>query len=232
MGPTGVRAKIPNEHETVLIIGDAASFAFVRSYGKKLRAHKNRVLYAGQFTNKNQVYCQAELEAAADVILWQTEDSDLIQAQRQQDYSTIGTDIVDTLIAYAANQLNLSEAISLADIDRVYVIGSTDLLRRFQAARQTSLKDHLLKAPKVVGAVYGNMQCMLKGVCAQCLQWQIDPETGERTKAVFACSWQDQPLEIIDIDHIDARQAQNHLLEQLNMLWIDHVFEQYAVKRV
>jgi hypothetical protein len=73
---------------------------------------------------------------------------------------------------------------------------------------------------------------MLKGVCAQCLQWQIDPETGLRTKAVFACSWQNQPLEIIDIDHIDARQSQNRLLEHLNNLWIDHVFKTQAVSRV
>jgi hypothetical protein len=73
---------------------------------------------------------------------------------------------------------------------------------------------------------------MLKGVCAQCLQWQIDPETGERTKAVFACSWQDQPLEIIDIDHIDARQLQNRLSNQLTNLWIDYVLTEYGVERI
>ena len=33
MGPTGVRAKIPSEHETVLIIGNQASFPFLRNYG-------------------------------------------------------------------------------------------------------------------------------------------------------------------------------------------------------
>ena len=117
-------------------------------------------------------------------------------------------------------------------MDRIYVVGDTELLRRFQAARKTVLKDHLVKDPKVFGSVYGNMQCMLKGVCAQCLQWQIDPETGLRTKAVFACSWQDQPLEIIDIDHMDARQMQNKLMDQLNQLWVDHVFTKYDVARV
>ena len=76
------------------------------------------------------------------------------------------------------------------------------------------------------------MQCMLKGVCAQCLQWQIDPETGQRTKAVFACSWQDQPLEIIDIDHMYARKQQNRLLEQFGLLWIDHVFNTNNISRI
>lgn len=68
---------------------------------------------------------------------------------------------------------------------------------------------------------------MLKGVCAQCLQWQIDPETGQRTKAVFACSWQDQPLEIIDIQHIDERNRQNELHDQLSNLWVDHLLATY-----
>jgi hypothetical protein len=80
--------------------------------------------------------------------------------------------------------------------------------------------------------VYGNMQCMLKGVCAQCLQWQIDPETGQRTKAVFACSWQDQPLEVIDIDHLDARRMQNTVHEKISGLWVDHLFKNYDIKRV
>ena len=76
------------------------------------------------------------------------------------------------------------------------------------------------------------MQCMLKGVCAQCLQWQIDPETGQRTKAVFACSWQDQPLEIVDIDHMAARQQQNGLHEHINQWWVDYLFAYHTIARV
>jgi len=70
--------------------------------------------------------------------------------------------------------------------------------------------------------VAGPMQCMLKGVCAQCLQWQIDPETGQRTKAVYACSWQEQPLEIIAIDHMAIRHDNSHhVVQPLNRLWLD-----------
>ncbi|HVY53397.1 MAG TPA: hypothetical protein VHA13_02640, partial [Gammaproteobacteria bacterium] len=82
------------------------------------------------------------------------------------------------------------------------------------------------------GSVYGQMQCMLKGVCAQCLQWQIDPETGQRTKAVFSCSWPDQPLEIIDTEHLDMRATQNRLQEHLSNLWIDYLFERFSANRV
>lgn len=225
MGPTGVRSKIPTEHETVLIIGNTSSFSFLRSYGAEMRAAKNKVIYAGLFANKEEVYCQKELENVTDHILWLTTSNNLIQPTRNTDYAINSDNIINSLIEHANN-------IGLADVDRIFIVGDTNLLRQFQAARKTTLKEYLLKDPKVFGSVYGNMQCMLKGVCAQCLQWQIDPETGQRTKAVFACSWQDQPLEIIDIDHIDARQMQNHLLDVLSNLWVDHVFKEYNVARV
>ena len=76
------------------------------------------------------------------------------------------------------------------------------------------------------------MQCCLKGVCSQCLQWQIDPQTGKRTKAVFSCSWQDQPLDIVDLDNLDERLSQNHVQEHLTNLWLDHLFETHAIVRV
>lgn len=229
MGPTGVRAKIPTERETVLIIGKQSSFAFLRSYGPIMRAAGNRVMYLGIFDQKEEVYCQTQLENAADVILWLTRHGDPIQPTRADDYSATGDDVITALIDYAQRH---QVAIPLTDVDRIFVVGDTELLRRFQAARKTLLKQHLIKDPKVFGSVYGNMQCMLKGVCAQCLQWQIDPETGQRTKAVFACSWQDQPLEIIDIDHIDSRLFQNRLSDHLSNLWIDHLFEEYGIARV
>lgn len=241
MGPTGVRAKIPTERETVLIIGNQSSFAFLRSYGLELRAAGNKVIYLGQFTTKDEVYCQKQLERAADVIIWLTKNGESILPNRMHDSSRRGDDIIAALIEYAgrhpiktvsASAETADPTIPLTDVDRIYVVGDTALLRRFQDARKTQLKEYLVKDPKVFGSVYGNMQCMLKGVCAQCLQWQIDPETGQRTKAVFACSWQDQPLEIIDIDHMDARALQNRLLDQLSKLWIDHLFAAYDVQRV
>lgn len=232
MGPTGVRAKIPTEHETVLIIGNQASFAFVRSYGAALRELGNHVIYLCQLNNESELYSQAQLEEAANVIIWNVKDGHHGIKSRAQDYFSITDNVIAALEDYEKNQGNKEGALPLANVDRIYIVGNTDLLRTFQAARKTILKDYLIKDPKVFGSVYGNMQCMMKGVCAQCLQWQIDPETGQRTKAVFVCSWQDQPLEIIDIDHIDARHAQNHLHDQLSNLWVEHLFEQYDIPRV
>lgn len=225
MGPTGTRAKVALQHETILIIGNQLSLTMLNSYGQALRAKKNRVLYFGNFEHKDELYHQEQIESAADVIIWSTRHGELITPGRPQDYSVQG-DSLEVLLRYAKGHLGeKSTDISLNDIDRIYLIANTKLLREFQEARQNDLKDYLIKSPLVYGSVYSTMQCMLKGVCAQCLQWQIDPETGKRTKAVFACSWPEQPLELIDFDNIDERQIQNRLQEQLSSLWVDYLFE-------
>lgn len=234
MGPTGVRSKIAQEHETILLMGNQLSIALLLSYGKALRAAGNRVIYLGNFKNKTEIYCQEAIEDAADLIIWSTQEGELMKARRPEDYSVSG-EAIDILLSYAQGKLDPQKPhpeIPLTDVDRIYLVDHSSLLRSFQEVRKTSLKPFLIKEPSVFGSVYSTMQCMLKGVCAQCLQWQIDPETGKRTKAVFACSWPDQPLELIDFDNIDERQIQNRLQEQLSKLWVDYLFEKYQVHRV
>lgn len=235
MGPAGVRYKIAEGHETVLMMGNVLSIPAVLSYGPALRAKGSRLIYLGSFKNKEEfTYCQQALENAADLIIWTTEQEEELHSLRSQDYLASG-DSLEILKRYAQGKLvpdKTKPEIPLSDIDRIYLIGGTDLLRRFQTARHSFLREYLLKDPKVHGSVYSHMQCMLKGVCAQCLQWQIDPETGLRTKAVFACSWPDQPLEIIDIEHIDARLVQNRVHEHLSRLWVDYLFERFPIEKI
>ena len=76
---------------------------------------------------------------------------------------------------------------------------------------------------EVVASVKGNAQCMLKGICAQCLQWQVDPVTMERTKAVFACSWQNEPIELIDLEHLKQRQNQTRLWQKIKEFAPSHI---------
>jgi hypothetical protein len=215
-------------------VGNQLSIALLNSYGAALRAAGNRVIYLGNFKNKNEAYCQDEIEHAADVVIWSTQEGELIKSRRSQDYSVSG-DYIETLLHYARGELSPEKShpeISLRDVDRIHLIGNSDFLRRFQEARHTSLKEFLVKEPRISGSVYSSMQCMLKGVCAQCLQWQIDPETGRRTKAVFACSWPDQPLELIDFSNLDDRLIQNRVQERLSNLWIDYLFEHHAVEKI
>ncbi len=227
MGPAGVRTKIPEGGETVLVVGGRRAAAALLSVGTALRAHGNRVLFAAGFENEAEIFCRDELEAAADAILWVTPPGVPVTPRRPQDRAAQG-DLLAALTAYAADH----PPIKLQDVDRLLVIGNAGLVRRVRDARRAALGQYLSKNPVAIGSANSVMQCMLKGVCAQCLQWQIDPATGLRTKAVFACSWQDEPIDIIDLDSLDERLAQNRLQEHLTNLWLDHLFARAGTARV
>jgi hypothetical protein len=64
------------------------------------------------------------------------------------------------------------------------------------------------------------MQCMMKEVCAQCLQRHVDPETG-REEFIFSCYNQDQELDRVDFGSLRARLGQNGVQEKLTKQWID-----------
>lgn len=224
MGPTGARSKMPKSEasqETYLFIGGVLAVAHLLSHGLALRQAGHRVLFVGVFNNKDEIFCQDEIEAAADAILWITPHSNRMAPRRSQDLAS-GKNLVEALKDYA--MLADIGTIPLSEINRVIIIGSSQLLRTIQHARSGPLQPFFHQETKFIASVHGPMQCMLKGVCAQCLQWQIDPETGQRTKAVYACSWQNQPMEIIDIDNIDERLSQNRTQEILTNLWLDYLF--------
>ncbi|MCH8505337.1 MAG: FAD-dependent oxidoreductase [Ectothiorhodospiraceae bacterium] len=228
MGPTGEPAHIPSG-ETVLVVAGRWGAAVMHDIGTELRAAGNRVLYLAAFGKASDVDHQDELEAGADQIIWATAADDTIAARRPQDVSLQATDMVEVLSRYHRGDLGPAEGgLSLAEVSRIMVMGGTGLLRGFQQALAGELGSCFPPHVKAVGTVGSPMQCMLKGVCSQCLQWQIDPETGKRTRAVFSCAEQDQPLAWIDLDNLAARQQQNRLADALTGRWIDYVLQQEA----
>src|SRR5678809_169835 len=74
-------------------------------------------------------------------------------------------------------------------------------------ARHAILEKFLKKDHVAIGSINSPMQCMMKEICAQCLQPHVDPGTG-KTTYVFSCFNQDQRL------------AQNGVQEKLTALWI------------
>ncbi|ADE14517.1 conserved hypothetical protein [Nitrosococcus halophilus Nc 4] len=228
MGPTGAPTEIP-QGETVLVVAGRWGAAAMLDLGPALRAAGNRVLYVAAFGSAAELDRQDELEMAADQLIWSTAREPKITPRRPQDLSVVETDMVALLQRYGAGELGSPEGsgrLPLRSVNRFLVMGSTGLLHGFQGALKGPLKDVFRSDLKAIGMVGSPMQCMLKGVCAQCLQWQIDPETGKRTRAVFSCAEQDQPLSWIDIDNLVARQLQNRLPDRLTSQWLDYVLSQ------
>ena len=224
MGPAGAPTDIPRG-QTILIVAGRWGAAVMLDIGPALRAAGNRILYVAAFAQAGELDHQDELEAAADQIVWCTASGPQIPARRPQDCATTASDIVALLQSYGDGAIGpmAGLAIPLREVDRLMVMGSTGLLKAFQASLQGPLKPHFRADVHVTATVGSPMQCMMKGVCAQCLQWQIDPKTGQRTKAVFSCAGQDQPLRSVDLDHLTARQTQNRLLDQVSSHWLHFI---------
>jgi len=223
MGPTGAPTDLPTGR-TIMVVAGRWGAAVMLDIGAALRAAGNRVLYVAAFGAASDVDHQDELEAGADQIIWCTAKDQTITPRRSQDISLQATDMIDVVKRYATGELGPEHnGIPLSDVDRIMVMGGTGLLKGFQAAIKGDLKALVADDCDAFGTVGSPMQCMMQGVCAQCLQWQIDPETGERTRPVFSCAGQDQPLTWIDLDNLAARQQQNRLSDRLNGQWLEQV---------
>lgn len=218
MGPTGA----PTEtypHETVLLAGGGLGNAVLFSIGQELRAKGSRVIYFAAYKNAQDRYKTEEIEAAADVVIWCCDQSPGFIPTRPQDFTFIGN-IVAAIKAYGDGQLG-AVPISLQTVDRLIAIGSDRMMAAVASARKTILAPFLNPNHQAFASINAPMQCMMKEICAQCLQRQVDPVTGEE-KIVYTCANQDQPLDWVDFKGLSERLQQNSVQEKLTQLWINH----------
>ncbi|MBL8710061.1 MAG: FAD-dependent oxidoreductase [Rhodospirillaceae bacterium] len=218
MGPTGAPTEIP-PGETVLLAGGGLGNAVLFSIGRALRAAGSRVLYFAGYKKLVDRYKVEEIEAAADVVVWTSDEAPGFVPGRAQDRSHVGN-IIQSMVDYAEGKLG-ETPIKLADVDRIIAIGSDGMMAAVQRARHEVLKPHLKPAHCAVGSINSPMQCMMKEICAQCLQPHRDPVTG-RESVVFSCFNQDQDLDRVDFPALRQRLGQNAVQEKLTKGWIAH----------
>ena len=132
------------------------------------------------------------------------------------------------MVAYARGDLN-ETPIPLSAVDRLIAIGSDGMMKAVQQARHTVLLPWLKPDHQAIGSINSPMQCMMKEICAQCLQVHKNPETGEET-VVFSCFNQDQPLDHVDFSSLRTRLSQNGAQEKLTKMWIDHCLREIGVR--
>ena len=232
MGPTGTPTHIA-ANETVILAGGGLGNAVLFSIGQALRAAGSKVLYFAGYKKAIDRYKVADIEAAADVVIWCCDEEpgfDLANGRtRPQDRSFVGN-IVQAMDAYAESRLG-APSIRMDDADRIIAIGSDRMMAALGRARHDVLKPHLKPHHFAIGSINSPMQCMMKEICAQCLQPQCDPQTG-RTSYVFSCSNQDQELDRVDFGALSERLRQNSLQEKLTAQWIARCLEQLGAATV
>jgi hypothetical protein len=227
MGPTGAATHIaPNE--TVLLVGGGLGNAVLFSIGQGFRAAGSKVLYFAGYKKVIDRYKIADIEAAADVVVWCCDEAPGFAPSRPQDFTFIGN-IVQAMEAYACGRLG-QPPIRTETVDRIIAIGSDRMMAAVGRARHAVLQPYLKTDHFAIGSINSPMQCMMKEICAQCLQPQRDPKTG-KVSYVFSCFNQDQPLDCVDFHALSERLKQNSLQEKLTAQWIRHCMPELRKQR-
>jgi len=215
MGPTGTPTHIAR-HETVVLVGGGLGNAVLFSIGAAFRAQGSKVLYFAGYKKMVDRYKVEEIEAAADLIVWCCDEGPGFTPTRPQDKRFVGN-IVQAMLAYAQGGLG-DAPIGLRAADRIIAIGSDRMMAAVAQARHGALADHLKAGHFAVGSINSPMQCMMKEICAQCLQPHTMPDGTKRY--VFSCFNQDQELDRVDWQALNERLRQNSVHEKLTARWI------------
>ncbi|MGZ5082188.1 MAG: FAD-dependent oxidoreductase [Usitatibacter sp.] len=217
MGPTGSPTETPGG-ETVVLVGGGLGNAVLFSIGAAMRAAGSRVLYFAGYKKMQDRYKIADIEAAADEVVWCCDEPPGFAPSRPGDKSFVGN-IVEAMAAHASGALG-EPRVPMQEAARLIAIGSDGMMAAVARARHGILEPYLAKSHVAIGSINSPMQCMMKEICAQCLQPHVDPATG-KTTYVFSCFNQDQPLDAVDFGALRDRLTQNSLQEKLTAQWID-----------
>lgn len=218
MGPTGEPTHIP-ENETVMLVGGGLGNAVLFSIGQAMRAKGCRILYFAGYKKLIDRYKIDDIEKAADVVVWCCDETPGFTPTRPQDLTFSGN-IVQAIEAYSRGDIG-SQKISLTDVDRIIAIGSDRMMAAVAAARHDKLSGQFKQNHQAIGSINSPMQCMMKEICAQCLQRHVDPVTGQET-IVYSCRTQDQNLDQVDFSSLNTRLRQNTVQEKMAALWLKY----------
>jgi NADPH-dependent glutamate synthase beta subunit-like oxidoreductase/NAD(P)H-flavin reductase len=221
MGPTGTPTEIP-KNEPVLLAGGGLGNAVLFSIARALRQNGCRVIYFAGYKKGEDLFKREEIEAGTDQVIWSTDTGAAVAPHRPQDSHFRGN-IVEAMLQYSQGALG-EILVPLDQVTRIIAIGSDRMMGAVKEARKGVLAPYLRKDHVAIGSINSPMQCMMKEICAQCLQKHVDPVTGEETRPVFSCFNQDQLLDEVDFRNLAARLKANTVAEKCSNLWLDHLF--------
>lgn len=196
MGSNGKPTEILKDSNIVLVGGGVGN-AVLCSIAKALKNNNCKIIYFAGYKNLQDRFYQERIEESADIVVWCCEEG-ILSKNRSQDISVKG-DLVYAIMGYCYLWKNLA-------IDRMIAAGISEMM---QAIRD--IKDDFFgKKTQLIVSINSPMQCMMKGICGQCIQKITD-----KNRYVFTCACQEQDAKIVDFTGLKSRLEQNSLQEKL-----------------
>jgi len=153
------------------------------------------IYFAGYKTQKGRFYPE-RIEVFSDKVVYSCEEQ-IFEPRRKSDYNVEGN-IIDSISH--AKELGL-----LNNVDQIICIGSSYMMQALADQKSSLFSNDV----EMICSINSPMQCMMKGICGQCIQ-KVSDDRG----CVFSCQYQDQNAEFIDFDVLHDRLSQNSLFEK------------------
>ncbi|MDZ5761037.1 FAD-dependent oxidoreductase [Lyticum sinuosum] len=223
MGPSGTPTQIV-KNQTVMLVGGGVGNAVLLSIASSMKSNGCKIIY---FSGYRKLYDKPKIyDIDADIVVWSCEEG-IIPINNKNDISFQGN-IIQSIELYHkycqkldTKSRSIRLPIYLTDIDRIFVAGSASMMGAVAESRKNGyLSTVLKKNHEAYASVNSPMQCMMGGICGQCLQADYNPDSNE-VKYIFSCINQDQKLDRIDFKLLKNRLSQNSLIEKQNLIWIN-----------
>ncbi len=207
MGPSGKPTEIP-KNEKVLLIGGGRGNQPLTALAEAFSANGCEVTFIAGYRKNEFIVRQERMENSCKQMIFAIEEKPNLKLKNPQSLQIQGTVI---------------DAINGSDLfDRIFAIGNDKMMHEIARLRHENIVPALANAKVAITSLNAPMQCMLKGVCSQCLQKRKN-EKGE-TEYFYSCAEQDQDSDKLDFAHLHARCEQNSLLEKTSAMRELHQF--------
>lgn len=221
MGPSGLPTDIA-KNETVMLVGGGRGNMPLAAIGKEYKKHGCKIIFFAGYRKNDYLIRQSEIEAASDVTIYAIEDElPQVKLSRKTDQQFFGS-VIDAIISYGHNQANDNSDFNFQKINRIFTIGNDQMMHKLSQICKQELAGILNPNYLGIASLNAPMQCMLKGVCSECLQKRIDPKTGN-SEYFYSCATQDQNFDLFDFNHLHWRCQQNSLAEKITKLVIENI---------
>lgn len=194
MGPTGMPTKIAR-NKKIALIGGGLGNAVLVPIAKALKENDCHVTYFAGYKKLKDRFYPERIEEFSDKVIYSCEEK-IFQQRKNDDYNIKGN-IIDGIL-YAKEY-------GVLDVDQIICIGSSHMMHAVSGKR----KELFGNKAKMICSINSPMQCMMKGICGQCVQ-----KVSDGRDYVFSCQYQDQNAEFVDFDALHSRLGQNSLFEK------------------
>ncbi len=186
IGPAGQPLPLYKK-KSVCLIGHGVNQSILVCYANQLQDLGCHVTYVSSFTDPDDDIFELDNKIAAD------------------EYHKI----IENDLQGLQNKL---ENMDFLRFDHVLVAAIAPVLKTIRGVLEPLLRE---KDPsRVTAMALTSMQCMMKEICAQCLQRHENPDTGE-VSYVYSCDHQLQPLKLVDMSFLERRLQQNPITEAM-----------------